>query len=58
MIGAFGRGLAALFLTVSTVQAGVLTATLPDGTEVGRIAVAEGGGWCVLWNHSVQGFPV
>ena len=58
MIGAFGRGLAALYLTVSTVQAGVLTATLPDGTEIGRIAVAEGGGWCVLWNHSVQGFPV
>ncbi|WP_323768626.1 DUF1850 domain-containing protein [Marinovum sp.] len=58
MIGTLGRGLFALFLTVSTSQAAVLTASLPDGTEIGRIAVAEGGGWCVLWNHSVQGFPV
>jgi hypothetical protein len=29
-----------------------------DGAEIARLDVPEGAGWCVLWNHSVQGFPV
>ncbi|WP_232830451.1 DUF1850 domain-containing protein [Oceanicella sp. SM1341] len=36
----------------------MLTASLPDGTELARLDVPEGTGWCVLWNHSVQGFAV
>lgn len=49
-----------LFLLLLPVSAGAdaLTATLEDGTEIARLEVPEGGGWCVLWNHSVQGFPV
>ncbi|WOI56230.1 DUF1850 domain-containing protein [Palleronia sp. LCG004] len=35
-----------------------LTARLPDGTEIARLEIADGGEWCVLWNHSVQGFEV
>lgn len=36
----------------------VLTATRSDGTEIARIAIAPGEGWCVVWNHSVAGFRV
>ena len=39
-------------------QAGMLTATRADGTEIARLAVPEGAGWCVLWRHSVRGFEV
>lgn len=36
-----------------------LTATrLSDGEIIADLDVEDGGGWCVLWNHSVQGFPV
>nr|WP_256500590.1 DUF1850 domain-containing protein [Limimaricola litoreus] len=35
-----------------------MTATLDDGTEIARLAMPEGGEWCVLWRHSVQGFEV
>ncbi len=38
--------------------AGTLTATLPDGTEIARLDVPEGTGWCVVWNHSVKLFQV
>ncbi len=53
----FGGGLGALLLS-ATAGAGTLTATLEDGTEIARMPVPEGVGWCVLWNHSVKGFPV
>lgn len=53
-----GGGLLALLLFAQTASAGVLTATLPDGTEIARLAVPDGAGWCVLWRHSVQGFEV
>lgn len=36
----------------------MLVATGEDGTEIARLSMPEGGEWCVLWNHSVQGFPV
>ena len=56
---------AALVLTVSaagtplgSAQAGVLTAQLSDGTEIARLEVPEGSGWCVVWRHSVEGFEV
>ena len=51
-----GGGLAALLLTAA--QAGTLTATLEDGTEIARLPVPDGAGWCVLWHHSVKGFEV
>ncbi len=41
-----------------TAGAAALTATLADGTEIARLPVPEGGEWCVLWRHSVQGFEV
>jgi len=55
-----GGGLSALLLlsAFSAAAAGELVATAEDGTEIARLAVPDGGGWCVLWNHSVQGFPV
>jgi hypothetical protein len=54
-----GRFALLLFLlTASGVQAGTLVATLENGTEIARLPVADGSGWCVLWNHSVRGFPV
>lgn len=39
-------------------RAATLTATLSDGTEIARLTVPEGGEWCLLWRHSVQGFEV
>ncbi|WP_375263014.1 DUF1850 domain-containing protein [Palleronia sp.] len=50
-------GLFALLLT-APVGASELTARLDDGTEIARLPVAQGAGWCVLWRHSVQGFEV
>jgi hypothetical protein len=47
-----------LALLLSAAQAGTLTATLADGTEIARLPVPEGAGWCVLWHHSVEGFEV
>ncbi len=38
--------------------AGDLVVTHEDGTEIARLAVPDGAGWCVLWRHSVQGFEV
>lgn len=65
MTGAiWGRGVGRLpFLLLTLllpVPAGAdaLTATLEDGTEIARLDVPEGAEWCVLWNHSVKGFPV
>ncbi|WP_425101518.1 DUF1850 domain-containing protein [Tropicibacter sp. S64] len=54
------RRLPLLVLLLSPVPAGAdaLTATLVDGPEIARFDVPEGTGWCVLWNHSVKGFPV
>jgi len=46
-----------LLLPVSA-EADALVATRDDGTEIARFDVPEGTGWCVLWNHSVEGFPV
>ena len=53
-----GGGLVALLLSCGPVAAGDLVATLEDGTEIAHLPVPDGAGWCVLWNHSVQGFPV
>jgi hypothetical protein len=47
-----------LALLLSAAQAGTLTATLDDGTEIARLPVPDGTGWCVLWRHSVRGFEV
>jgi hypothetical protein len=55
-----GGGLCALLLLLSTAcaSAGTLTATREDGTAIARLDVPEGGGWCILWRHSVKGFEV
>lgn len=51
---------AALVLAVMAgpTAAGTLTAVTDAGTEIARLDVPEGAGWCVLWNHSVKGFEV
>ena len=56
----FGGGLLALLLLTSFgARADTLSATVvSDGTEIARFEVDKGTGWCVLWHHSVQGFPV
>lgn len=57
-------GLAALLLLLllfhSPGAAGAddLVATREDGTEILRLVVPNGTGWCILWHHSVQGFEV
>ncbi len=56
-----GGGSAALLLLVlAGAPAGAceVVATAADGREIARAAVPEGAGWCVLRNHSVQGFEV
>jgi len=55
-----GGGLSALLLLfgLNSAAAGDLVATRADGTEIARLPVPEGAGWCVLWRHSVQGFEV
>ena len=55
-----GGGLFALLplFTPQTSLAADLVATREDGTEIARLPVPEGGEWCVLWRHSVQGFDV
>lgn len=47
-----------LMLLPVSVAADELVATREDGTELARLNVPEGAEWCVLWNHSVQRFPV
>ncbi len=52
-------GLAALLLFLaSTAHAGTLVATRMNGEEIARFEVPDGGGWCILWHHSVKGFEV
>lgn len=64
MIAGFpGRPFAAALTLFAALQAaplaaGTLTATLDDGTEIARLEIPEGQGWCVLWRHSVAGFEV
>jgi hypothetical protein len=55
-----GGGLTALLLlaTPQDAHAADLVATREDGTEIARLPVPEGAGWCVLWRHSVRGFEV
>ncbi|WP_373354025.1 DUF1850 domain-containing protein [Pseudoroseicyclus sp. CXY001] len=62
MIRTIGGGLLALLLTAPA-GAADLTATILGGpetgeTEIARLEIPEGQGWCVVWNHSVQGFEV
>lgn len=63
MIRATGGGPCALLLSLlllpAAPEAATLTATrLEDGTEIARLPIPEGGGWCILWRHSVKGFQV
>ena len=61
-IGFRAGGPLALLLLVGAVggaaAAADLTARLDDGTEIARLEVSDGSGWCVLWRHSVRGFEV
>ncbi|MGJ8627950.1 MAG: DUF1850 domain-containing protein [Sulfitobacter sp.] len=60
MITVVRGGLFALLLLcgAGVVSAGQLVATHEDGREITRLDVPEGGEWCVLWHHSVEGFEV
>lgn len=52
-------GLFALLLFFPTFSiAEVLTATRETGEEIARMSIPRGGTWCVIWNHSVDGFEV
>ncbi|KAA9010689.1 DUF1850 domain-containing protein [Histidinibacterium aquaticum] len=48
----------ALLLLASAAHPAELVARLDDGRRIAALPVAEGGEWCVLWRHSVQGFEV
>ena len=50
--------LAAAIASTGGAHAETLIATREDGEEIARFDMPRGSGWCVLWNHSVQGFPV
>lgn len=50
--------LAAVLALSGGAEAGTLTARLLDGTEIARLDVPDGTGWCVVWRHSVAGFEV
>jgi hypothetical protein len=39
-------------------MADTLVAMRADDQTIARFDMPEGSGWCVLWNHSVEGFPV
>ena len=57
----FGGGLSAflLALSIQTADADELTATRVDtGVVIARFDMPVGATWCILWNHSVQGFEV
>ena len=59
MIPAIRGGLCALlFLPVTAAAQDLVATRADDGTEIARIKVPEGTGWCVLWHHSVEGFEV
>jgi hypothetical protein len=56
-----GGGLLALLLLSSThlTHAALLSVRLMEtGQLLARFSIAEGQGWSILWNHSVQGFEV
>lgn len=36
----------------------VLEVTSSDGERLLELSLAEGQSWCLVWNHSVAGFPV
>ncbi len=55
--GGFGLLLLFLLLPVSA-TADALVASRENGTEIARFSISEGAEWCVLWNHSVDGFEV
>lgn len=58
--GGRGQVLSLLLWVLFPISAGAdkLTATREDGTEIARFDVPIETEWCVLWNHSVKGFPV
>jgi len=57
-----GPGALLLFLLAlaapAAAGADALIATREDGTEIARLDMPRGSGWCVLWHHSVAGFEV
>ena len=55
---ALTAALIAVISSAESVKADLLTARLQDGTEIARLQVPEGSGWCVVWRHSVEGFEV
>jgi len=46
-------------LSIVPATAGQLTVSLAEtGDVLASLPLPEGAGWCILWNHSVQGFEV
>ncbi len=50
--------LAAALLTTSAHADRLVATRADDGTGIAGFDVPDGGGWCVLWRHSVAGFDV
>jgi hypothetical protein len=57
MRGLLAGGALSLLLATQALAAD-LVARVDGGAEIARLEVADGDGWCVVWNHSVQGFEV
>ena len=57
-----GRRAALLLLGLLAVagplRADTLEIGFADGARIAILPAPEGTEWCILWNHSVQGFPV
>lgn len=47
----------AVGLPAATAQT-ILAVTTVEGVKVFELPLAEGQSWCLVWNHSVAGFPV
>ncbi len=60
MIHALQGGLLALLFLLPPAASGqeLVATRVADGTEIARLSVPQGSGWCVLWHHSVKGFEV
>ena len=50
--------LCALLMMVLPGRADVLSVTRDNGQPIAEVSMPAGTGWCILWNHSVRGFPV
>lgn len=61
-VGQWGRALLCALLPLAVMAAETpawhLTVTGPNQTRLVQIDLPDDGRWCLVWNHSVQGFTV